>query len=93
MYTDSDTNGLQFNIRYQFYDKKNMDHKVCIACGRSQDPGCDYSFLGPVYDLRYKWFFSEIGIGKRTKVRRSIFRNSPYFLIIQIGYSHRLNEY
>lgn len=82
-------NGIQFNLGYKLWDSANTLHNLGIAAGRSQDAGCDYSYLGPVYDLNYKRFFLEIGGGKVFNVRRGDFSSLPYWVILQIGYMYR----
>lgn len=89
MYLSKYTNGIQFNLGYKLSDNAKTRHNFGIAIGRSQDPGCDYSYLGPVYDLSYRWFFLEIGVGKVIQVRRGDFSSLPYWVILQIGYIHR----
>ena len=88
-YLSKDTNGIQFNLEYKLSDNAKIRHNLGIAVGRAQDPGCDYSYFGPVYDFTYKSFFLEIGAGKVFNVRRGDFSDLPYWIILQIGYVHR----
>jgi hypothetical protein len=88
-YQEKRMNGIQFNLGYKLTDNNKTRHAVGVALGRSQDRGCDYSYLGPVYDLNYKWFFLEIGVGKVFNVKRGDFSDLPWWIILQVGYMHR----
>ena len=89
MYSDESMNGIQFNLGYKLKDNAGTLRNLGIAVGRAQDPGCDYSYLGPVYDLNKKRFFLEIGVGKVFNVKRGDFSSLPYWAIFQIGYMYR----
>ncbi len=86
MYSDKSINGIQFNLGYKLKNKAGTFRSLGIAIGRAQDLGCDYSYLGPVYDWNYKRVFLEIGVGKIFNVKRGDFSSLPYWAIFQIGY-------
>ena len=92
IYSNKYTNGIQFNLGYKLSENAKTRHNFGIAIGKSQDRGCDYSYLGPVYDLNYRRLFLEIGVGKVIKYRRGDFSSLPYWIIFQIGYMHRFQE-
>lgn len=85
--TQKGTNGVQFNAGYKLSDNAKSLQNLGVAVGREQGPGCDWSYLGPVYNLNYKWFFLEIGLAKVLKVKRGAFGSLQF--IFQIGYMHR----
>jgi len=64
MYLNKNTNGVQLNLEYKLSENIKTRHNLGIAIGKSQDSGCDYYYLGPVYDFYYKSFFLETGVSK-----------------------------
>ena len=89
MYSNENMNGIHLALVYMVSEGEKSSHHVGIALGRSQDPGCDYYYSGPVYDYYYKHFFLEAGGGKILHVNRGDFSSLPYWIILQIGYVHR----
>jgi len=75
MYFDSTRNGIQLNIGYKLSDNTKRRHTLALIAGMSHIDVGD-RFVGAVYDLNYKWFFGEIGLGY------------PY-ATWQLGYMHR----
>jgi hypothetical protein len=89
MYFGKRSNGVQFNLGYELSENDNTSHCLGIAIGKSEDQGCDWSYLGPVYNYYYYWLFLEIGLSKVIEVRRGDFSDTPYFPLFQISYIHR----
>ncbi len=89
MYLAYNSNGVQFNIGLKISEKAARRHCLGAAIGKSQDRGCDYYYLGPVYDFYYKDFFVEAGVCKIIHVIRGDFSSTPYWVILQVGYVHR----
>ncbi len=89
MYLAYNSNGIQFNIGLKISEKTARRHCLGAAIGKSQDRGCDYYYLGPVYDFYYKDFFVEAGVCKIIHVIRGDFSSTPYWVILQVGYVHR----
>lgn len=89
MFLAYNSNGAQFNIGLKISEKTKNRHCLGAAVGKSQDRGCDYYYLGPVYDFYYKDFFVEAGVCKIIHVIRGDFSSTPYWVILQIGYVHR----
>ncbi len=82
-------NGAQFAAAIRISDTTLRRHALGGAVGRSQDPGCDYSYIGPVYSYTRKHLFLEIGAGKTFNVKRGDFSDLPWWIIFQIGYVYR----
>ena len=82
-------NGVQFDAAIRVVDTTFRRHALGGAVGRSQDPGCDYSYIGPAYAYTRKHFFLEIGAGKTFNVKRGDFSDLPWWIIFQIGYVYR----
>ncbi len=93
MYWGDDTqegrNGIQCDIGYKLSDNANTRHSLAVAGGISREPCCDWSYLGAVYSLDYKWFFLEIGLGKIVEIRREVGPLGSSHAIVQVGYMHR----
>ena len=91
IYTDKKNNGVKVSLGYEAYDIENTRHIFGFTAGKSQDPGCDWSFIGPGYTFNDRAFFMQVGVVKVTKVRRGDFSNLPYFPLVQVGYNYRLS--
>jgi len=90
MYFDQSNNGCQFNLIYKYFDDGKVNRSWGIALASSQDVGCDWSYLGPVYNYTNEHFFLELGIAKPIAVRRGDFSKIFIFPIFQIGYMYWL---
>ncbi len=86
MYWGQNSNGYQLATKYILGGKNYHSHWLGIAGGESQDPGCDYFYVGPAYEFRYKRFYAEGGISKVVHVNRGDFSDLPFWIILQIGY-------
>jgi hypothetical protein len=89
MYYGYNKNGVQLNLGFEVGKKTNCIHCIGAAIGKAQDPGCDYYYLGPVYDLYYKRLYLELGPCKVIHVERGDFSDLPYWIILQVGYVYR----
>ncbi len=89
MYNERHMNGIQFDAAFKLSDSRKFMHSIGAAVGRSQDPGCDYSYAGPAYSFNYKGFFLEAGVSKVFNVQRGDFSDLPYWVIFQVGYMWR----
>lgn len=90
-YFETDMNGVQLNLNYKLKDNIKYRHTIGLAVGKAQDPGCEYSYAGPVYGFTYKKLFVECGVGKVFNVERGDFSDLPYWIILHIGYTYRFN--
>ena len=88
-YSGKDMNGMQIDLGFEVARNEDRIHSIGVAFGRSQDPGCDYCYGGPVYSFYRKRFFCEFGICRTYDIRRGDFSNLPYWIILQIGYMRR----
>ena len=88
-YINENSNGFQCNLNYKISDNYKIRHNIGVAIGNSQDTGCNYCYVGPVYDLTYKKIFIELGISKVFDVRSGDFSELPYWVLFQMGYVHR----
>ncbi len=86
MYWGRNTSGYQLTTKYAFGGKNDHSHWLGVVGGESQDPGCDYFYVGPAYEFRYKRFYAEGGISKVVHVNRGDFSDLPFWIILQIGY-------
>ena len=89
MYSDKERKGIQVNSVVRLGGRNKVRHCAGIAAGLSGDPGCEYYYAGPVYDLYYGNFFLEAGISKILHVIRGDFSDLPFWVILQAGYVHR----
>lgn len=90
MYFEEKMNGVQLNVMRKYEDDSKVTRSLGIAVASSQDRGCDWSYLGPVYDYTNGAFFLELGIVTPIAVRRGDFSNITIFPIFQIGYIYQI---
>ncbi len=88
MYLGDSTNGFQINAAYKLKDNSKIRHTIGLAFAKSQDVGTNYYILGPAYELNYKKFYLETGLGRVVHVMRGEF-DTPYWIFFQIGYVYR----
>lgn len=88
-YSAKDLNGIQIDFGCELIRTIDSIHSVGVAFGRTQDPGCDYSYFGPVYSFNRKRFFCEFGVCRTFNVNRGDFSDLLYWIIFQVGYMRR----
>ena len=89
MYFEEKMNGAQLNVTYKYEDDGKVTRSFGVAVASSQDRGCDWSYLGPVYDYTNGAYFLEVGIVTPIAVRRGDFSKITIFPIFQIGYIYQ----
>jgi hypothetical protein len=86
--------GYQCNINYKLSENKIWLHNLGFIIGKSEsgpvsseEPCCDWTYIGFAYDMYYKGFFLEAQLQKPIEVRRGSFKEIvPLF---QLGYIKR----
>jgi hypothetical protein len=82
--------GIQLNIGYQLSQKKNIRHLIGIAAAKSKEPGSEFYFAGPFYNLNVRNFFLETGVNWVFHIEKGDFDRVPIWIFLQIGYVHLL---
>jgi hypothetical protein len=67
-YIADDSNDVRFDLGYKFFDNGRWRHATHLVVGRTEgsDPGADYNYayVGLAYELNYRGFYVELGLGK-----------------------------
>lgn len=89
-YLAHDRNDVRLDLGYKFIDTGRWRHAAHLVVGQTEgsDPGADYnySYVGLAYELNYRGFFAELGLGKDFVDRIGNLDGDPVIPVGTLGY-------